>query len=344
MTRTRMRTSSVQGTLCGLASLVCVCACSQNAEKPALLDAGRTDGPSPVPKRDAGGGGKSGDAARDAASDTERGPADSGHDRSFPDASDGGRNLGTDMSLFFGASRCEAAGVLLCDGFETGTLDTTTWTVNGTAPVIDGVHAARGQKALHITQSGNGQSSIEESKTFPVPNDTYFGRVFVWFEKLPFPSKDAGTDAAFTYSHWTMVAASGTEVAGQIRVSGQLENGRNLFGVGTDNRVMEAGTGDWTLSDKDPAGNPSPVPTGEWLCIEWMHDGATNETQFYWSAVLHPSLSTSSTMHGGNANPFILPQFTNVWVGWQEYQPTTEPFEMWLDEVAIDTSRIGCID
>jgi hypothetical protein len=49
-------------------------------------------------------------------------------------------------------------------------------------------------------------------------------------------------------------------------------------------------------------------------------------------------------MHGGNANPFILPQFTNVWVGWQEYQPTTEPFEMWLDEVAIDTSRIGCID
>jgi hypothetical protein len=50
------------------------------------------------------------------------------------------------------------------------------------------------------------------------------------------------------------------------------------------------------------------------------------------------------TPHGGNSTqPFILPQFTNVWLGWQEYQTTTETFEMWIDEIAIDKERIGCV-
>ena len=110
----------------------------------------------------------------------------------------------------------------------------------------------------------------------------------------------------------------------------------------TDNRT-DGGTGDWTNSDKDPGGHPSAVPLGQWLCIEWMHKGDTNETAFWWDAASHPSLSTTSTSHGGNAVPFLLPQFTNVWFGWQEYQTSTEPFELWIDEIAIDGARIGCI-
>ncbi len=255
---------------------------------------------------------------------------------------DGGRDLGTDTTKFYGASRCSTANVLLCDGFEAPTLDKTTWTVNGTAPVIDSIHAARGSSALHVMRTGNGPSTIKETKTFPVANNTYFGRAFVWFSELPKTDLDAG-DAGFTYAHWTFVAASGTGVSGEIRLSGQMKNSASLFGVGTDNRIDDAGTGDWTTSDNDPTGNPTAVPTGKWICIEWMHAGATNETRFYWDGVEHPSLYTTSSKHGGNANPYILPQFTSVWLGWQEYQATTEPFEMWIDEVAIDTSRIGCV-
>ncbi|HEX7669221.1 MAG TPA: hypothetical protein VF395_06555 [Polyangiaceae bacterium] len=49
-----------------------------------------------------------------------------------------------------------------------------------------------------------------------------------------------------------------------------------------------------------------------------------------------------SSEHGGNpAQPHILPQFTSVCVGWQEYQTVTANFEMWVDEVAIDGERIG---
>ncbi|PMZ86541.1 hypothetical protein, partial [Pseudomonas sp. FW306-2-11AD] len=92
---------------------------------------------------------------------------------------------------------------------------------------------------------GNGPSYIKESKTFPAKNDTYFGRAYVWFATLAGPP--------MSYAHWTFIAASGTNVSGEIRVSGQFQNGKNLFGVGTDNRIDDAGTGDWTTSDNDPA-------------------------------------------------------------------------------------------
>ncbi len=251
------------------------------------------------------------------------------------------RDLSSNRAGFFGASRCAASHLQLCEDFESGTLDASTWTVSGTAPVIDTLQAARGTHALHLTIPGKGPSFIDETKTFPAPNNTYYGRAFVYFQSLPTPSSD------FSYAHWTFVAASGTGVAGEVRVGGQMQNGVNLFGVGTDSLTDPSGTGDWTNPDRDPGpnGTPSAVPTGQWLCVEWMHDGAHNQTRFWWDAVEHPSLATTpTTPHQGNAGvPFTLPTFTNLWLGWYEYQATAEPFELWLDEIAIDSARIGCV-
>lgn len=283
-----------------------------------------------VTNDDGGGGGGAGDDASAA------GDGSPGGDGASPDAAPGGRDLSSDRTKFFGASRCAQAGVQLCEDFESGTLDKAVWSVTGTAPVIDSLQHARGSKALHITKNGNGSSYIKETKTFPEPNDTYWGRIFVMFKSLP-------TAPGMTYAHWTFAAASGTGVSGEIRLGGQLQSGANHFGVGTDNRVDAKGTGDWTSSDKDPNGTPLAVPTGQWLCIEWLHSGATNETRFFWDAVEHPSLYTSSTVHGGNTNPYVLPQFTNLWIGWAEYQTSAETFEMWIDEIAIDTERMGCV-
>ncbi len=270
-------------------------------------------------------------APPDAAADAR--PSDASHDASD---SGGGRDLTTDTTKFGlgGPTLCATANVQLCEGFETGSLDPNTWKVIGTPPTIDSVQTARGLKALHIKQSGDGPSYIEETRTFPAKNNTYFGRAFVWFATLAGPPMN--------YAHWTFIGAVGTNVSGEIRVSGQFQNGKNLFGVGTDNRVDDAGTGDWTTSDTDFNGNPTAVPTNQWLCIEWLHKGDTNETRLYWNAVEHPSLHTTATTNGGNGNPYILPDFTSVWLGWQEYQPSTLQFDMWLDEIAIDPSRIGC--
>jgi len=249
------------------------------------------------------------------------------------DAADGARPLGTNRTDFFGPSRCAAAGVDLCEDFESGAIDKGIWEITGN-PTVDGTQAARGQKALHVLIDGNGAEYIREKKTFPEPNDTYWGRIFVYFATLP--------DAPMTYAHWTFIAASGTGVDGEIRVSGQLQNGENAFGVGTDNRSQPTGTGDWTTSDKDPGDKP--VPLNRWLCVEWMHSGSIDETRLFVDGVEHPSLHTTPTQSGSTTGqPYLLPDFTNVWVGWQEYQPSTETFELWIDEVAIDGARIGCV-
>ncbi|MBX7102280.1 MAG: hypothetical protein K1X89_31480, partial [Myxococcaceae bacterium] len=251
----------------------------------------------------------------------------------------GGDPFSTDRGLFFGASRCTGSGFTLCEDFESGTINSNTWTVSGgNAVAVGTADHARGTHALHITRTGNGNAYIKETKTFPAPNNSYFGRAFVKFISLP--------AAPMGYAHWTIIAASGTQVAGEIRVSGQRPANpasKQLYGVGTDNRVQDAGTGDWTTSDNDPTGNPRAVPLNEWMCIEWQHDGQNNETRFWWDGTEHPSLHTTPTKHGGNSNPFILPQFTNVWLGWAEYQASTQVFELWMDEIAINSTRIGCV-
>jgi len=261
-----------------------------------------------------------------------------------------GGATGADAGVMLGGdSRCAQSKFQLCEDFEAGTLDKTRWTVQGLAPTIDGDHVARGKKALHIRDPSGMSTRISETKTFREPDDTYYGRIFIYFKALPTPT------ASFTYSHWTILAATGDGpgAGGEIRFGGQMQNGVNRWGTGTDNQSPGA-TGDWTNIDQDPApdGKPSHIPVDTWMCMEWMHAGPdVNETKIWWDGTEHTSIDTTKTNHGtklaranataGNGD-FILPNFTALWLGWTAYQGGGETFELWMDEIAIDHTRIGC--
>jgi hypothetical protein len=259
----------------------------------------------------------------------------------------GVRDFSTNRDSFFGESRCAVASVQFCEDFESGTLDTATWKTSGTAPVIDELQHARGKKALHVTQ-GQGNSQIRTGKPFPAMNGRYWGRAFVYLNAMPHNSAEADS---LSYSHWTILAATGSMVAGEVRIGGQLQKRfqnpapLNFWGVGTDNRTEPEGSGDWTNADNDPMGAVKPVAEKSWQCVEWMGDSMTDETKFFLDAAEHPSLATTpTTKHGGNPDkPFLLPEFNAIWFGWAEYQPTTQKFELWFDEIAIDHERIGCV-
>lgn len=254
------------------------------------------------------------------------------------EAGPGQRDLSSNRLLFFGASRCPRANVLLCEDFESGNLDASRWTSVGTAPAIDTLQKARGNRALHIVQQGPGSSYIRETSTFPAEDDHYFGRAFYYFKQLPTAVNSPGAT-------WSIVAASGTGSAGEIRVGGELTaDGLTHFAVGTDSGDASGpGTGNWLTADQDPYGTPIPVPLQQWVCVEWEHDGSTNSTRFFWDTVEHTSLHTTSSVHGGNGNPYVLPTFSDLAIGWAEYAPSTETFELWVDEIAIDKERIGCV-
>jgi hypothetical protein len=237
---------------------------------------------------------------------------------------------------FFGASRCSAAGFLVCEDFESGHLDGQLWQSAGTPPTIDSAHAARGTRALHLQTSATGQSRISTSRPFAGGNNRYWGRLFVWFSELPNSPLGA---------HWTIVGAnpkSNSPISGEIRVGGQFDGMIDRFGVGTDGGA----TGDWTTLDQDPQRAVAAVPERTWACVEWLHDGSADETRFFWDGVEHPSLHTTRDLHGGKNTPFDLPEFGSVWVGFWNYdqnQPVDpDHFDVWIDEVAFDTDRIGC--
>lgn len=240
-----------------------------------------------------------------------------------------GRSYSIDPGTFFGAPRCATLGAQLCDDFEAATLDPQ-WTASGDVS-LDTAQKARGNKSLHLHLVGQNWATITETRTFPEKNNHFFGRLFFRATAIPTTNPSA--------AHWTLVAGSGNGTP-EIREGGIV----GKWGTGTDNRAA-GGTGDWTNADNDPNGNPKPVPSNTWACIEWEYDGANNETRFWWDGVEHPSMHTTSTIHGGNQGvPYILPEFTNVKIGWMLYQAPVNPttFDIWIDEIAIDSQRIGC--
>jgi hypothetical protein len=228
----------------------------------------------------------------------------------------GGGNSGAGGSFgISGPSRCATAGVALCEGFENG-LSSTLWTTrqsgDGTV-TVDDLHAARGSKALHVkTASGNGFAYITEKMSFPAPANILYGRMFVWFE-----------DDLTTDGHFSLAEGAGTGTAGVIRFGGQ----NKFFGVGTDGGA----SGDWT--DKDNR----LIPFRTWICAEFQFKGDTNEFHAWWDDVERTALHRGPSQHAG----FTMPQFNSLWFGYWMYN-MIEPQELWIDEIAVDFSPIGC--
>jgi hypothetical protein len=101
---------------------------------------------------------------------------------------------------------------------------------------------------------------------------------------------------------------------------------------------------DWTRLDED---DPNEVPEGEWVCLEWLNKGDTDEGRVWINDVEHPSLQTSATDHDGDdQEEYLLPEFDAAWFGWWHYQTGTNPpeFDVWIDEIVIDDERIGCVN
>jgi hypothetical protein len=213
-----------------------------------------------------------------------------------------------------GPSRC-SGGVQLCESFENG-LDATLWTTTRTGDadvVVDQTHAARGVKALHVkTTAGTGHAFVTERRTFPAVGNTLYVRMFVWFE-----------DDITTQGHFTLAEGAGTGTGALVRFGGQFKE----FGVGSD----LGASGDWTDHDNVV------IPSKKWLCLEFEFQGSANMFHVWSDDVARSALDTGANRHNG----FVMPQFTSLWFGWWMYN-ATEPQDVWIDEIVVDSKPIGC--
>ena len=226
---------------------------------------------------------------------------------------------------YFGSPRCCNTAAVLCEDFESdtagGSPNSTLWTVaKATADTVEisTTQAARGSKSLHIHAiNTNGQHAmITNSSAFPFANNMFWGRAFVYF------------NSAYPSNHTTYVAA------------GPKPN-TNYEWL----RYSSFGTGHLGGNDSDPdnSSNSSKQLThAAWTCIEWQYDIPNLKAYYYFNGALISTLTINS--HSSRPGDLDMQQ---IEIGWELYQQDSAvasggAWDMYFDEIALDSKRIGC--
>jgi hypothetical protein len=271
------------------------------------------------------------------ATDTGPAPPDSG----FTDA--GMMEAGTDAEGGTDAQASDASdagsclGALVCDDFESYPLNGPPqgpWkvTTNGGGVVVDSVHAHSGTHAVHVSIVGGSTAyqqayiSVAGAPIFPIAGNLVFGRMAMWLKAAPTQT-----------THWSNVwgggPVTGKGFSAVTRYGGQysplLMASYDTSGVASDC---------WQHS-------ATAIPVQRWACFEWRFDGPSNEMDFWLDGTSLTDLTVlgqgQGCINNGTNGKWLLPAYDILSMGWEHYQ-ASDPIDMWIDDAAFDTKRIGC--
>lgn len=225
----------------------------------------------------------------------------------------------------------------LCEGFETykegDVPDPSLWVQQATKATVGSALAARGTKALHIPAFTKDRVQIRETKTFPALAKAFYARVFLYVDKQP-------VEAPATLYHWTLIEASEApdDSGHRVRLGGHIEKA-----VGpTDWLRFNYETGLPVTTHETGLSDPSSViEPKKWHCIQVYFNMTTSEARIWLDDVERPKLHWQNNMPGMFSFPAAIQSLS---FGWVEYQPPATPWEVWLDEIAVDANPIGCQD
>ncbi|MBK6694571.1 MAG: hypothetical protein IPG50_20525 [Myxococcales bacterium] len=251
-------------------------------------------------------GGGVGPAGEDAAKATDARPAVDGSADApttpWPDAGSDGPAV-----LLGGPSLCDAGTWLLCDGFEGASLGAPWYTPPTAFP--DTARAARGAGALHVHLDAgvtSAPSYVAAPIAFAKPWQSTFARVFLYA-----PGGQPLPNTGMLYFYFNGAGYPGADVA-------SLGDGRFLL-----------------RAPPNYAGAPSAlaIPRDRWACLEMeiAPDDAGIGTVRAW-------LDTEPFDVSLGGVPTT--QIDTLQVGVQA--TTTANLDLWFDEIAVDTKRIGC--
>jgi hypothetical protein len=239
---------------------------------------------------------------------------------------------GTNAAGTGGGSGC--AGALFCDDFEayTGT-PAAPWTVKKNAQgavSIDGAQHKSGTKAVKLTTSGAAayqQAFISIDKPFPIASNAFYGRMMIY-----------ATKAANDGVHWTMIQGEGPATSQGITRADVRYGGQHQQTLMANYDSTGKASDCWQHSQ-------TKMPEGKWACMEWYFEGATNTQKFWLDGKAIDDLTVMGQGQGcvsqGTEGKWIFPTFEHLHLGWESYQ-TDDAREVWIDDVAIGTTQIGC--
>jgi hypothetical protein len=142
-------------------------------------------------------------------------------------------------------------------------------------------------------------------------------------------------------AHWTFIQGEGRAADDThnalYRFGGQHVNGAQLM---ANYETTEISTDCWDHS-------ATLLEAARWTCVEWRFAVATNEMQFWKDGVeltdIHVTGSGEGCVGQDLAGQWVAPPaFETLYLGWEHYQQTANPIDLWVDAVVVDEQRIGC--
>ena len=251
------------------------------------------------------------------------------------------------------ADPCATA--IYCDDFESypvGQAPGGNWTpvTSGGTVAVDTTQAHSGSKAIKVVADAGSATktafiqlaSTTATTIFPAPGNMFYGRMMFLLDSAPAASV-----------HWTFVAASGL-VPGQsyhaiYRYGGQLPVTQGTTFVGSqmmaNYETPDSYSGNGPSSDCWFHSSQVVVPVGRWSCLEWQFDGPNNTMRLWLDGAAVPSLTVTGVGQGCVNQPadypWTAPSFDRLDLGWESYQ-ADDARTLYVDDVAVSTSKIGC--
>jgi hypothetical protein len=320
----------------GLGSVVSIAACKGQIDGSASGNGG-SGGHGGTGGAGTGGGaiGSGGAAGSGDAAAGSGGQAGSGTDGS--DAAAGSDAAGGSTPPPDGApSSCLTTASEFCDDFEGGAVDMQRWKLNkpsGSASItVDSVHAHGGKYAVHIKVVPNQQSTamISESVTFPAATNSFYARMFVYFS----PEIPTAASADF---HTGFMFGTGQNDRGPTQIGmGMIGSAKQWLGYSIFFGNPKLEYGPWSKAR---------MVANQWVCVELFEDGSNPDTeirQIWIDDVEFTELrSDSAKSAGGNPN-HRPPKFDGVSFGLWEYHPIPTLSDMWIDDIRVSSTKIGC--
>ena len=200
-----------------------------------------------------------------------------------------------------GSSGSGCGSAQICDDFETGSINTSTWKVqqgNGFTATVGTDQAHSGTHSLHIVAPNTSNSAfITETKTFPAAD--FWGRAWMRF------SGPNGGHQMYIYVNFP---------GDQLRLLNRL---------GSDSIQVNFQKSDQFYSSK------TTVPQTTWFCYEWHV--TTSATTIYKDGTQLTDIKAPGITGG-----------TSLSLGFQRFATATAAADLWIDDVAVGPSQIGC--